>query len=226
VALSSSPARAARPSGKRKPAGKLGWYSDAQKLEAVKTYLITGNHAMTARMLGMHEQTLYFWRREPWWKEIESELRLQDDLQLSERLKKIVSKTFDAVEDRLEHGDWVYDQKTGELRRKHVSMKDAHKVGLDLLNKRHLMMDRIVNGLPSEQQEDKLLKLAEKFAELVTKKNNEARTVDVEDVETKEDQDAVHDEWEEGLQEGEPLVQLEAGTDQSSGRADNSAEAS
>jgi hypothetical protein len=69
-----------------------------------------------------------------------------------------------------------------------------------------------------------LLKLAEKFASLVTSKTEKpVEIIDVEDVQIKEEEHAIHDERQEGLQEGEREVQLETrdspseiGTDSSS----------
>lgn len=156
-------------------------WGESQKLEACKTYLMTGNLAMTARMLKVPEVTMRYWAKSPWWKELIDDLRSQDELVLSARLKKIVEKTFDVVEDRLEHGDYVYDQKTGEMRRKPVAMKDAHKVGLDLDTRRDLLLGRHTPTASEEAIDDKLNKLAAKFAAIVQgRKPIDEEVVDVE----------------------------------------------
>lgn len=152
---------------RRGTAAEGRWWSDNQKLECVKTYLMTGNLAMTARILKVPEPTLRRWAASTWWVEIVDDLRTQDELQLSTRLQKIVSKTLDVIEDRLEHGDYVYDQKTGAMRRKPVALRDAHKVGLDLDAKRDLILQRQAPRASEEQIDDKLLKLAKSFAEIV-----------------------------------------------------------
>lgn len=171
------------------------WWGDSQKIEAVQTYLMIGTVQGAARMLKIPEQTMYSWTRQPWWQEIVGELKLQDQLQLSSRLKKIVEKTFDVVEDRLEHGDYVYDQKSGEMRRKPVSMRDAHKVGLELDNKRTILLDRAVPTASEEAIDDKLNKLAEKFAAIVNgKKLTDEEPLDVEAREIVGETEMVQDE--------------------------------
>lgn len=156
------------------------WWSDAQKLETVKTFLMTGNLAMTARMLKIPEDTARRWAKSTWWVEIVDDLRTQDELLLSTRLQKIVAKSLDVVEDRLDNGDFVYDQKSGAMRRKPVALRDAHKVGLDLDAKRELILGRQAPRASEEQIDDKLLKLAKSFADIVNGKKNTSEAIDVE----------------------------------------------
>lgn len=165
------------------------WWSEPQKLEAVKTYLMTGNVAMTARILKIPEDTLRRWVKMPWWVEIVEDLKSQDELILSARLKKIVEKTFDVVEDRLEHGDYVYDQKTGQMRRKPVALRDAHKVGVDLTAQRQQLLERHAPRASEEAIDDKLNKLAAKFAAIV--QGRQPPSEEIIDVEVKEPQNEV-----------------------------------
>lgn len=174
--------------------GVATWWSDKQKLETVQTYLMLGNAAMTARVLKIPEDTVYRWRKSAWWKEIEGELRVQDELQLSARLKKIVVSSLDAVEERLEHGDYVYDQKTGQMRRKPVSMKDAHKVSMDLIDKQSLINNRNMPSASEEQMNDKLAKMMLQFANFAKGQLDKNNTIDIQDVEIKEDLDAIYEE--------------------------------
>lgn len=164
------------------------WWSDSQKLETVKTWLLVGNLRMTANIMKVPEDTVRRWAKTTWWASIVDDLHQEDQLLLSARLKKIVDKSFDVIEDRLDKGDYVYDQKSGEMRRKPVNMRDAHKVGIDLVDKREKLLAGHGPTASEEQVADKLLKLAEKFAELAGQKKLETNTVemDVEDVQAKE----------------------------------------
>lgn len=200
-------------------------WSDKQKLEAVQSWLLLGNLALTSRILAIPEVTLRVWKSSEWWKNAVEEIRLQDDMQMSARLKKIVDASLMAVEDRLINGDLMYDQKTGEMVRKQVNMRDAHKVAVDLMDKKALLDKTAVPAQEEQKDEDRLLKLAEKFADFVTKKKEPLPMAEVVDVEVKE-QDAVHEEWEEGLQTGERAVQQPSGTDQSSVGTHDAAEGS
>lgn len=159
-------------------------WSDSQRVEAVKTYLLIGNLAMTSRMLGIPEITLRVWKRSEWWQDTYNELKTQEKMELSTRLKKIVDASLAVVEDRLLNGDYQFDQKTGQVIRKPVNMKDAHRVAVDLQQRQDVLEKTAqVEASGVESIENKLLTLAEKFAEMATKKiqqkNDEQRTIDV-----------------------------------------------
>jgi hypothetical protein len=106
------------------------------------------------------------WKKSEWWNKLVSEVKQEERLTVSSRLKKVMEKSWDVVADRLEHGDWIYDQKAGELRRKPVSLRDAAKVANDasLLRERLDMNDNFT--VAADQIEDKLSKLAKAFTDL------------------------------------------------------------
>lgn len=177
--LSDHPTMKYRPSNGRRAVSSVSKYwSDSQKLEAVTTYLSLGNLALTGRVLKIPEMTLREWKQKEWWKEIEGELKVQDNIQLSSRLKRIIESTLSATEDRLANGDWIYDSKFGELKRKPVSMKDAHKVGMEMIEKREILDNRMPTSVTVEQIDDKLQKLAEKFEQI----SQGRRSIEVTDV--------------------------------------------
>lgn len=214
MALSDSPKRAEKRSNIRRAVASKGrWWSDGQKLEAVQTFLVLGSVKLTAATLKIPEITVKVWRQSAWWKELEAELKLQDELQVSARLRKIAEKSYAEVEDRLEHGNWVYDQKTGGLRRIPAPLKDVHKVAMDSMEQRNNILNKEETSINEGEVAKKLDLLADRFAKLATQKirnlEDGERTVDIEDVEIKDEDNAVHDQREEGLQERESGVQLE-----------------
>src|ERR1700744_354238 len=169
--LSDSEKNRFAPTPRRRKDGELGFrrhYSDSQKIEAVTTFLMVGSLTMVAAMLKINLNTLKLWKKSEWWKEIEQELRVQEDLQLSKRLQKIVTKSLDVIEDRLESGDFVYDQKSGEMWRKPVNLRDAERVMMDLSDKREVLIDRHLanESVPQDKIETTLKNLADKFAEI------------------------------------------------------------
>lgn len=206
MALSDSELLKDRKTRRRALEAKGKHWSDSQKLEAVQTYLMLGSVRMTAAALKIPEITLKVWRASTWWKDLESELKIQDELQLSTRLKKIAEKSFAAVEDRLEHGNFVFDQKTGKIRRIPVNLKDAHKVALDSIQQKELIGKKHVDVANDGQILDKLEQLANKFAEMATDKfkqikdsaNDEQRTVDMVEEVTDVDEETA---WESGEEE-------------------------
>lgn len=196
--------------GKKKPSPKIRsslaptnvHWSDKQKTEAVTSYLLLGNLALTARVLNIPEVTLRYWKQSTWWKEVEADIKLQEDLQLSAKLKKIVEGSLTVVADRIENGDWIYDQKTGQMVRKPVALKDAHKVAVETAKQRQELDKRTIAPATAEQDDDKLKKLAEKFADFAMKKiENKPEPVVLDMVEElppleEKEQDAVHDQRE------------------------------
>ena len=168
-------------------------WSDQQKLEAVQSYLVLGNLSLVGRILSIPRITLCQWKASNWWKELVDDLKVQERIELSNKMKKIVDAAHLVVEDRMLNGDAVLNQKTGQIVFKPVSMKDAHKVAVDLLNQKEALEKlNAPQGEAVEGSMDKLEMLAGKFAEFATKKLEQSldkkRTVpmaDVVDVEEK-----------------------------------------
>ncbi|MGL5077201.1 MAG: hypothetical protein ACRDBG_15435 [Waterburya sp.] len=128
-------------------------YSDKQKIDAVKCWLITGNASATAAHLGIPLVTFNTWRYSQWWDDIVKELKTENNIKLSNRLRVIAEKAMSAVEDRLENGDWIYDQKTGDMRRKPMNGKDASKIASEMLD-RQIKVEK----LPQEdEKQEKIL---------------------------------------------------------------------
>lgn len=145
-------------------AGTNKQWSDNQKMEAIQSYLLLGNLALTSRILGIPEITLRVWKRTEWWADMVNEIKSQDRIQLSSRMKKIVDASLTVVEDRLLNGDYQFDQKTGQNIRKPVNMKDAHKVAVDLQDRQDLLEKTEKPEITEDKIESRLLQLAEKFA--------------------------------------------------------------
>lgn len=202
---------------RRLDATKSRW-SVSQKMEAVTTFLVLGgNIAHTAAALRIPVDTVYRWKRTDWWRESLIEIRGQENLTLSAKLKRLVDNSLEAVQDRLEHGDWIYDQKSGEMRRKPVAMKDAHKVAVDLIDKKVKLEKQENFVVAQENIQDKLNKLAQAFSELANKPKPQINVTDVVFA-TEETNDALHEERSEdgevseGLSTRESPLQLKAGT--------------
>ncbi len=166
------------------------WWSPSQKLEAVQAHIVFGKAPLVEAATGIPRGTIAQWRTQDWWKELESELRSEDDIELSGRLKKTLDKSLDIVLDRLESGDFVYNQKDGTLMRKPVSMRDAHQVTKDLIDKRRVL-DNKPTQITENRVEDRLLVLAKKFEEFALSFKKEEKVVEHEPLEI---EDAIHEE--------------------------------
>jgi hypothetical protein len=172
-------------------AGSNYRWSDKQKIEAATSWLVFGNMSMISRLTGIPRITLCKWQETEWWHTLIEELKVQEKIELSAKMKNLVQAAHTVVANRLENGDAVLNQKTGEIVYKPVSMKDAHRVAVDMLNQKQVL-DKAHSGPEIAHAEgDKLQQLAEKFAEFATKsieKNiDKRRTIDedITDVEIK-----------------------------------------
>lgn len=149
---------------KKKP-GTKEWHSDSQKIEAVTTWLATGNLALTAATLNIPETTMRRWKALPWWIQMVEDIRSEENLQLDAKLSKVVDKSVEALLDRVEHGDFQLDQKTGRMVRKPISARDASTVTRDMIDRRELLQGKKVQQTnDSRNVNERLLKLAEEFS--------------------------------------------------------------
>lgn len=154
-----------------------------KKLQAVTQWLALGNLKLVEALTGVSHGVLKQWRLQPWWKEFENEIRNTENLEIDNKLTKIVQRSLDAVADRLENGEAVINNKTGEVIRKPVSMKDAAKVTNDMLTKRELLRGNATSRSESAAipMADQMKLLAQQFARMATAKPGDV--IDVEAVE-------------------------------------------
>lgn len=154
---------------KKTKAGEPGHWSDKKKTEVLTTYLATGNYSLTAAATGVPLETVKLWRRQDWWKEGIASFREDNTYELDAKLAKIVDKSINAINDRLENGDYHYDPRTGQMTRVHPKLRDVHIVTKDLIDRQTLLRKsqqtkEVIQR--KESTDDRLLKLAETFAQL------------------------------------------------------------
>lgn len=179
-----------------------------KKIEVVAQWLVLGNMRMVSAITGVGYDLVREWKTQAWWKELEAEIRQSQNIEMDTKLSKIVDRSLDAVLDRVENGDFIYDQKAGEVRRKPANLKDVHRVAVDSISKRELLRGNATERREVTQvsMQEQLKMLAAEFSKWQGKPKE---TIDVEAVEVI---DAVYDEREEGLQEGVREVRLSPGS--------------
>lgn len=186
-------------------------WSVEKKIEVVTKWLALGNLRLVAELTGVSYGLIRMWKMEPWWADLVAEIRVARDIQVDNKLSKIVDKALDTVQDRLENGELRYFK--GAIVRTPISAGTAHKIGNDLISRQvDISQKRVVEtaAQKTEKIEDTLKLLAQEFARFNTR-----RTIDVN---AKEITDAIYDERKEGLQERESPLRLEAGSQEETGR--------
>jgi transposase-like protein len=172
-----------------------------KKIEAITQYLAVGNMRIVSAVTGVDYALLRAWKGQPWWKEYEFEIRNAKRSDTNSKLSKIIDKSLAIVEDRLENGEIILNNKTGELIRKPVTLKDTLKVTTDLFNQQAAFEKQKIDESALQQQDsiqDTLKQLAEEFAKFNIK--SKPQYIEVQDVEFKETEDALP----ETLQEMQP----------------------
>jgi transposase-like protein len=189
------------------PHAKNATWSVEKKIEAVTTYLALGNLRHVAAVTGVSHGMIKQWRIQPWWKELEAEIIASRRITSANKLSKIVDKSLDVIDDRLDNGDFVYNSKSGELLRKPVTLRDATSAANALMQRAAIIEklnkdEAVVEAAASIQEQ--LASLAAEFAKMNKRDNSKATTV-----EFKEQDDALYERREEGLQEGGEGIHLE-----------------
>lgn len=208
---------------KTKP-GQAGWWSEKKRLEAVTTWIALGNIRMTAAQLNVPYETVKKWASSDWWKETVDSIRNEETQILDNKLSKAMDKALEKVTDMLENGEYIYDQKTGKVKRMPVKLRDANVAFNNLLDKRQLIRKLPTKITEASNTQAQLQNLADQFAAFVKGKEIKEKQVELVDeyidevtVEqgtdgkyyVREDDDAVHVRGQERLSEREELGEEE-----------------
>ena len=157
---------------KKTKAGQPGWWPEKKKIEVLTTFLATGSQAHTAAITGVPEETIRTWRKQDWWAERTKEFKSDNSLVLDNKLTKIMDKALDAVVDRIDNGEFMYDPRTGEVKRVPAKLRDVQKVASDMIDKKSLL-DKVTKAKEESKQAitaDHLILLAKEFAKFSTGK--------------------------------------------------------
>lgn len=164
---------------KKLKAGKQGVrWPEKKRMEVVATYLSTGSNSMTSAITGVPTASIEYWKRQEWWKKALEDLQDEDDIKTNAKLEKVLEKSYEAVLDRLENGDVMYDPRTGKHVRIPAKLRDVHKVTTDMLDKKQLLRKTKLGAAKQETQTitaDHLVELAKAFSQMATGKNPEPR---------------------------------------------------
>ena len=153
------------------------WYSDKQKLEAVQIWLLCGSMPQTAAALNIPVGTIEKWKYTDWWKELAEQIKVEGRVKLSGRLQKIVGRSLDQLEDRIENGDFILDGRSGELVRKPLLARDLTRISAEFMDSSRKLEMVTKEEATQQAVEDRLKLLADSFASFAKK----VRKVEVED---------------------------------------------
>lgn len=158
-------------------------HGEEKRLEVAKQLVALGNMRLVSENTGIPYRTITAWVRSDWWPQVLEQAKQEQRSELQSRLGKIANHALTVVEDRLENGEYILNNKTGELMRKPVGLRDANTAVNNVLNQ--FMKIEEMTGKETRTDEtvqDVLKQLAGEFAKF----NKAQKTKDVIDVQFKE----------------------------------------
>lgn len=99
------------------------WFSMDRKVEACTLYAVYGNVEEVEKITKIPANHIRAWKQESWWIDLTRQIYVEQNENLGANINKILDKTLVHLSDRLENGDYLYDQKTGDFKRKPVDTK-------------------------------------------------------------------------------------------------------
>ena len=143
---------------------KTGWYPEEKKIEVATLYAAgVIKSAELERLTGIKAATIRDWRTSDWWKSMLDQIHTTHDEELVSKMTQIVDSSLDTIQERLINGDYVYNQKTGEIVRVKVPLRDTVKVTSTIVDKRNLLRGKPTSRSETIRQDERLLQLAQEF---------------------------------------------------------------
>jgi len=142
-------------------------HSHEKRIQAVTAYLGLGNAELVGALVKVPSGTIRAWKKEPWWADLEAQLRDEENVRADKKLTSVVDRTMDLLADRVENGDFVWDSKNSKLERRPLLARDGVRVLGELFDRREfLRRARQEKELNVQNVEQTLLRVAEQFIKI------------------------------------------------------------
>lgn len=153
-------------------------HSPEKRVQAVTAYLGLGNAELVGALVKVPPATIRKWKQEPWWADLENQIRDEENVRADKKLTAIVDKTMDLLADRVERGDFVWDSKNQQMVRRPLLARDAVRVVGELFDRREFLRKaRQEKEVNIQNVEQTLLRVAEQFIKIA--KARKGDTIDV-----------------------------------------------
>ena len=100
--------------------------------------MLLGNMRVVSEQTGISYPVLCSWKNADWWPELVAQVKKQKQAKTNNSIVKLIEQSLDVMQDRLDNGDWVFDQKNGTSVRKPVSVRDATAIATSLLQRQQV----------------------------------------------------------------------------------------
>lgn len=139
------------------------WFPQETKIEACTLYAVYGDFDVVSEKTRVPANTLRTWHQEPWWVDIQRQVYVEQNENLSSRINIVLDKSLVEIADRLENGDYYFTKGSQELRRKPIETKTLALLFDNLTTKRQLVRGEPTSISAKIGVDDRLTLLAESF---------------------------------------------------------------
>ena len=172
----------------RKGRSEALYFKEDVRIKAACIYAMTGSAARTGEILGIKPGTVRQWKLQPWWQQVIDRIKSEKDDEMDVGMSQVIQKSLEVVNDRLENGDFIYDVKTGELKRKPMGGKETAVVTSIMIDKQALIRNRKQVRKAESEVMDRLKNLVNEFEKMGRSQRakditNEVEIIDVTDEE-------------------------------------------
>ena len=183
----------------RKPVEKGKHWTDRDKIKVIAAFSVLGNATKVEEVTGVPANTINYWKTLPWWFEEMEKLRKSEDDTMVSGYGRIMQKTIQKLEERIENGDVVI-LKDGSKTTKPVSAKELAYISTNATNSRQKIRgEAIDNAVKTITMQDRLQKLNEEFVRFVKSKPIDAEIISIGEP-TDEREERVEETREEGIE--------------------------
>ncbi len=140
-------------------------YTDVQRREVLSHYAVLGNVLRVSEITGIPDSTISTWKsKSTWWVAELERIREQKQDEIDANLSRIIQKSTEALETRIEQGDEVIT-KDGETRLKAITGRDLATITGIIFDKRQIMRN-LPTSIRTESTDTRLTALADKVRQL------------------------------------------------------------
>ena len=147
-----------------------GNWSEKKKNEALAFFVANGSITETSRAVQVPVSTLNKWKASNWWKDRIRDIQNEEYDKLDVKLSKALDKALDQVVNRIEHGDHIYDPRTGAIRQIPAKLRDVNNAFNSIMTNRQLIRKQPTKIVEQQSTAAQLTNLAAQFAAFVSGK--------------------------------------------------------
>jgi len=166
---------------KGSPNAKRKWFSEEDRIRVATVYAATGSAVKTSEITGIKAGTIRQWRMQEWWPQVIERIQSETDDELDVEFTKVVKKSLSEINERIDNGDWFFDQKEGKLERVPIKGKDLGVLVSIAMEKRDLIRRKGKNAIEQASTRELLQGIATEVRKFTESKTHtiEGEIIDV-----------------------------------------------